>query len=152
MSPKPSLWGPVLGLLTALSGIAVSAPDVAPSSDEETRKAVTAVKQAIVAGHKARDRAALDKLYAVDYTATDAKGKVTTKKELLDGLATGPEIVEGKYEILSVRRWGNIAVAPGHGRLVYRNPDGSTGVSEYDSVNVFELVDGRWYYAAAYLP
>ena len=152
MSHKPSRWVPVLVLLAALPGIALSAPDAALSSDEETRKAVTAVKQAIVAGHKARDRAALDKLYAGDYTATDAKGKVTTKKELLDGLATGPEIVEGKYEILSVRRWGNIAVAPGHGRLVYRNPDGSTRVSEYDSVNVFELVDGRWYYAAAYLP
>jgi ketosteroid isomerase-like protein len=140
-------------LLCVLSArTALASPDPTPTSDDETLKAVTAVKQAIVAGHKARDRAALDKLYADDYTATDASGKVTTKKELLDGLATWPEIVEGRYEIRSVRRWGNVAVAPGHGRLVYRNPDGSTRVSEYDSVNVFELVNGRWLYVAAYLP
>lgn len=152
--PFPSLVRIVLfGLaLASVAGRGFATPEAASAADEETRKAVAAVKQAIVAGHKARDRAALERLYADGYTATDAKGKVTTKKELLDGLATWPEIVEGKYEILSVRRWGNIAVAPGHGRLVYRNPDGSTRVSEYDSVNVFELVDGRWYYAAAYLP
>jgi ketosteroid isomerase-like protein len=130
----------------------LASPDPGAGADDETLKAVNAVKQAIVAGHKARDRAALDRLYADDYTATDASGKVTTKKELLDGLATGPEIVEGRYEIRSVRRWGNVAVAPGHGRLVYRNADGSTRVSEYDSVNVFVLVGGRWSYAAAYLP
>ncbi len=140
----------VLGALSARTTVA--SPDPGPTADDETLKAVIAVKQAIVAGHKARDRAALDKLYADDYTATDASGKVTTKKELLDGLATGPEIVEGRYEIRSVRRWGNVTVAPGHGRLGYRNADGSTRVSEYDSVNVFVLVGGRWSYAAAYLP
>ena len=121
-------------------------------ADEETRKAVTAVKQAILAGHKARDRAALDKLYADDYTAIDAKGEVTTKAQLLAGLANGPEIVEGRYELIAIRRWGDIAVANGHGHIVYRNPDGSTRVSDYDSVNVFERRDGRWLYTAAFLP
>ena len=143
-----------LGLLLAAGawGLrAVPDPSAADAADA-TLRAVSDVKQAIVAGHKARDRAALEKLYAADYTATDASGKVTTRKELLDGLATGPEIVEGRYEIRSVRRWGDVAVAPGHGRLVYRNPDGSTRVSEYDSVNVFVLVDAHWLYAAAYLP
>ena len=43
-------------------------------------------------------------------------------------------------------------MASGHGRIVYRNPDGTTRVSEYDSVNVFELRDGRWLYVAAFLP
>ncbi len=149
----------LIGILGALAlglvGIAASgasAGGASDTSDEATRRAVTEVKQAIVAGHKARDRAALDRLYADDYTATDAKGEVTTKKELLEGLATWPEIVEGRYEIVAVRRWGNVVVAPGHGRLVYRNPDGTTRISEYDSVNVFELENGRWYYAAAFLP
>jgi hypothetical protein len=148
---RASLFFPILLCLLG-TPTTIASPDPGPTADAETLKAVIAVKQAIVAGHKARDRAALDKLYADDYTATDASGKVTTKKELLDGLATGPEIVEGRYEIRSVRRWGNVAVAPGHGRLVYRNADGSTRVSEYDSVNVFVLVGGRWSYAAAYLP
>jgi ketosteroid isomerase-like protein len=121
-------------------------------ADEETRKAVTAVKQGILAGHKARDRAALQRLYSDDYTAIDAKGEVTRKSELLAGLATGPEIVEGRYEIIAVRRWGDVAVANGHGHIVYRDPDGSTRVSDYDSVNVFERRGGRWYYTAAFLP
>ena len=141
-----------LGLLLAAGASSVRAVPDPPAGDAATLRAVSEVKQAIVAGHKARDRAALGKLYAADYTATDASGKVTTRKELLEGLADGPEIVEGRYEIRSVRRWGDVAVAPGHGRLVYRNPDGSTRVSEYDSVNVFVLVETRWLYAAAYLP
>ena len=142
----------VLAVLVTLGGAAVSAAPESSSADPETVKAVTAVKKGILAGHKARDRAALDQLYADSYTATDAKGEVTTKKELLDGLASGAEIVEGAYDLIKVRRWGNVAVANGHGRIVYRNADGSTRVSEYDSVNVFELVNGRWYYVAAFLP
>jgi hypothetical protein len=138
-------------LFTLGPGAILAAPDPS-AADPETVRAVTAVKKGILAGHKARDRAALDRLYSDAYTATDAKGEVITKKELLDSLASGPEIVEGAYELITVRRWGQVAVANGHGRIVYRNPDGSTRVSEYDSVNVFELVDGRWYYVAAFLP
>jgi hypothetical protein len=134
-----------------VSGALFAVPN-SSAADPETVRAVTAVKKGILAGHKARDRAALDRLYAANYTAIDAKGEVTTKKELLDGLATGPEIVEGAYDLITVRRWGNVAVANGHGRIVYKNADGTTRVSEYDSVNVFELVNGRWVYAAAFLP
>lgn len=142
-----------LTLLVTLASAALPATPPDPiTADPETVRAVTAVKKGILAGHKARDRAALDKLYAEDYTAIDAKGEVTTKKELLDGLASGAEIVEGTYDLIKVRRWGNVAVANGHGRIVYRNADGTTRVSEYDSVNVFELRNGRWYYVAAFLP
>ncbi len=141
-----------LGVLLAAGCAVLQAASDPAAADAETTRAVTAVKKGILAGHKARDRAALDRLYADDYTAMDAKGEVTTKKELLDGLATWPEIVEGAYDLVNVRRWGNVAVASGHGRIVYRNPDGTTRVSEYDSVNVFELRDGRWLYVAAFLP
>jgi hypothetical protein len=54
--------------------------------------------------------------------------------------------------LVAARRWGNVAVATGRGRMVYRNPDGSTRVSEYYSFNVFEQRDGRWLYSAAFLP
>ena len=121
-------------------------------AEEETRAALVAVKRAVVAGHKARDAAALDRLYADDYTATDSKGTVRTKQQLLAGLKTDPEIVEGEYDLIAVRRWGDIAVATGRGHLVYRNPDRSTRVSDYYSFNVFERRDGRWVYAAAFLP
>ena len=97
-------------------------------------------------------RAAVDQLYAESYTALDVRGGLRTKADLLSALPTDPEMVEGRYDLTHVRRWGAIAVASGHGRMVYRNGDGSTRVSEYDSVNVFEQRDGKWWYVAAFLP
>jgi len=149
-----------LGLLVALlvglgCGAAITAATLEARSlmaDEETRREVTAVKLAIVAGHKARDRAALERLYADDYTAINSKGETRTKSDLLNALPADPEIAEGRYEIVAARRWGSVAVATGHGHLVYRNPDGTTRVSDYYSFNVFERRHGRWYYVAAFLP
>lgn len=137
-------------------GVGVVAGSIAPPrqslmADEETREAVAAVKHAIVAGHKARDREALDLLYAEDYTAIDSE-EIRTKADLLAGLATDPEIVRGSYELSAVRRWGNLAVAKGHGRMIIRSSDGSTREVEYDSFNVFKYRDGRWVYTAAFLP
>lgn len=143
------------GLLSFMLGAAMTAtmqPAADPMADVATRAAVTAVKQGIVEGHRRRDRAALERLYADNYTALDARGGVRSRRDLLDALPNDPEMVEGRYTLTSVRRWGAMAVASGHGRMVYRNPDGSTRVSEYDSVNVFEERDGRWWYAAAFLP
>lgn len=140
------------GLLVGWAAALAAAQPSSLLADDQTRQAVTAVKQAIVQGHRARDRAALDRLYADDYTALDARGGLRGKDDLLRALPTDPEMVEGHYALTAVRRWGTVAVASGHGRMVYRNPDGSTRVSEYDSVNVFELRDGRWLYAAAFLP
>ena len=142
---KPEL---LLALLFALPG----GPAGSSLADAATREAVTAVKRGIVEGHRTRDRAALERLYAEDFTALDAAGGVRTKAQLLDALPSGPEMLEGRYELRTVRRWGSVVVASGHGRMVYRNPDGSTRVVEYDSVNVFEQRDGRWWYVAAFLP
>jgi ketosteroid isomerase-like protein len=129
-----------------------SLQSAASAGDEETRTALTAVKRAIVEGHRTKDRAALDRLYAADYTATDRQGTVRTKADLLNGLPTDPDMARGRYDLIAVRRWGDLAVASGHGHLEYRNPDGTTRVSDYYSFNVFERRDGRWLYVAAYLP
>lgn len=143
-----------LGIGVAIGSLLTSAvlADRSLSADAETRLAVTAIKQAIVAAHKARDGAALKRLYADDYTAIDSKGNVRSKGDLLASLPTDSEIVEGRYEILAVRRWGSIAVATGRGHFVFRKPDGSTRTADYDSFNVFERRDGEWRYAAAFLP
>ena len=142
------LLGLVLG--TTLTAAALQRADL--MADAATRDAVAAVKRGIVEGHRTRNRAALDQLYAESYTALDSRGGLGTKADLLAALPTDPEMVEGHYELTRVRRWGSIAVASGHGRMVYRNGDGSTRVSEYDSVNVFEERGGRWWYIAAFLP
>jgi ketosteroid isomerase-like protein len=142
----------VLGILIgALGAASLGAIQVGPA-DAATKAAVSEVKRGIVAGHKARDRSALDKLYADDYTAIDSKGAIRSKQDLLNALPTDAEIADGRYDLIAVRRWGNIAVATGRGHLVYRNTDGSTRVSDYYSFNVFENRNGRWVYSAAFLP
>jgi len=121
-------------------------------ADDETRQAVTAVKRAIVEGHRTRDAKGLSALYADDYLAIDSTGAVRTKADLLNALPTDPEMSDGRYDLVAVRRWGNLAVASGRGHLVYRNPDGSSRVSDYYSFNVFERRDGKWLYVSAFLP
>jgi ketosteroid isomerase-like protein len=153
---RPLVW--VGAVVVAVSAVTVRAQDRAvhpqglASADEETRRAVGAVKQGILDGHRRKDAAALDKLYADDYTATDGEGSVRTKAQLLAGLMTDPEMVSGGYELTAVRSWGDVAVASGKGRFTYRNDDGSTRQSEYSSFNVFEKRDGRWLYVAAFFP
>ena len=120
-------------------------------ADEETRRDVAAVKDAIVAGHMARDAEALDRLYAEDFSAVDPEG-IRTKADLLAGLATDPQIIEGRYELSAVRRWGDLAVAKGRGHMTMRSVDGSATEVTYESFNVFERQNGRWVYAAAFLP
>lgn len=122
------------------------------AADRDTREAVTAVKRAIVNGHTTKDAAALAGLYADDYTAIDARGTVRTRSALLSALPTDPRIVEGRYDLIAVRRWGSLAVATGRGHLVSVLADGSRRTSDYYSFNVFELRDGKWWYVAAFLP
>lgn len=142
----------LVGMAIGAFGMAaVAAVPVGPA-DEATKAAVAEVKRRIVAGHKAKDRAALDRLYADDYTAIDSKGAIRTKQDLLAALPTDAPIADGQYDLIAVRRWGNIAVATGRGNLVYTNADGSTRVSNYYSFNVFEQQDGRWKYSGAFLP
>ena len=78
------LTGIVIGsVATALQGAVPVGP-----VDEATKQALMAVKNGIVAGHQKKDRAALDRLYADDYTAIDSKGTIRSKQHLLDGLPT----------------------------------------------------------------
>lgn len=121
-------------------------------ADDETRAAVSAVKRAIVEGHRTRDAKGLAALYADDYLAIDSRGVTRTKGDLLKALPTDPEMREGRYDLIAVRRWGSLAVASGRGHLVYENPDGSSRVSDYYSFNVFERRDGKWLYVSAFLP
>ena len=109
-------------------GLAVAASQRRDTQvDDATRQALQRVKAAIVEGHRTRDRAALDALYADDFTATDARGDLRTKADLLRALATDHAMAEGRYELGTIRVWGPIAVAAGHGRMVFRNADGTLG-------------------------
>lgn len=140
-------WLATVTLVGALACQGGSENDV----DEATMTELRAIKQAIVDGHRTRDRVSLDSLYPDDYVASDSRGDRRTKADLMASLAGAPDMIGGEYKLQQIRRWGNVVVASGHGRMTYRSVD-STWVSEYNSVNVFERRQGKWRYASAYLP
>jgi uncharacterized protein (TIGR02246 family) len=123
-------------------------------ADAATREALASVKSQVVRAYVDRDAAALDRLYGEDYTAIGSDGSVRTKTHELARVRTGEgdRLVEGRYDLVAVRRFGDLAVASGRGDLTYKAADGSTRKATYNSVNVFERRDGRWVYVAAYLP
>lgn len=140
--------GIILGIVGTLG--AQTASNV--FADRETTDAVTAVKNAIVRGHMEKDSTALARLYADDYAAVDADRTVRTRSDLLAGLRDDPTLVEGRYTLIAVRRWGSVAVASGRGHLVSKRDDGTTRTADYYSFNVFEKRDGEWKYVGAFLP
>lgn len=125
----------------------------ATESDESVRKALTELKAKVVQAFIHRDRAALERIYADDYVATDSEGKVRTKKDELAQLGADPDRLEsGRYDVVAIRVYGNVAVMSGQGHLTWRKADGSTRRSDYYSFNVFEKRNGEWKYVAAFLP
>jgi hypothetical protein len=141
--------GALLGTCLAVAALASQS-----SADEATRKAIVTMKAAVVQAYVNKDAATLSRIYGDDYTSTDSSGVVRTKEdELRDVRKTGGDtLMRGSYDIVSVRRWGSIAVASGKGDLTWRSASGTTRKSTYYSFNVFELRDGRWVYVAAFLP
>ena len=143
---------PILMATLALSGVLTLG---ASAPDEATRRLLTDMKSEVVRAFVKKDRAALDRIYADDYVATDSKGETRTKQVELSRLGAGGDTLEsGRYDIVSIQLYSNgtVAVMNGHGHLVWRLPDGTTRNSDYYSFNVFEKRNGEWKYVAAFLP
>ena len=142
--------------MTMLIAVLAAGMDVLTSrsdADDATRRALTEMKQQVVQGFINKDRTALERIYADDYVATDARGEKRTKQEELARLGTGGDtLVSGRYDVVAIRTYGNVAVMSGHGRLTWRTAEGGTRNSEYYSFNVFERRGGEWKYVAAFLP
>ena len=144
-------------MITLLAALAVSGLLAGAGSvpDEATRRALTQMKAEVVKAFVAKDRAALERIYADDYVATDAAGQTRTKDVELSRLGGGSDTLEsGRYDVVSIRLYANgtMAVMNGHGHLVWRSPNGTTRKSDYYSFNVFEKRNGEWKYVAAFLP
>ena len=123
-------------------------------ADPATHDAVASVKSQVVRAYMDRDAAALERLYGDDFTAIEADGSTRTKVDELASVRKGGEdrLVDGRYDLVAVRRFGDLAVASGRGDLTFRAADGSRRNVRYNSVNVFAYRDGRWVYVAAFLP
>ena len=133
--------------------LSVSAVISSSEADAATRRALTEMKQQVVQAFITKDRAALDRIYADDYVATDARGERRTKQEELARLGTGGDtLLSGRYDVVAISTYGDVAVMSGHGHLIWRTTDGGTRNSDYYSFNVFERRHGEWKYVAAFLP
>lgn len=133
--------------------LAVGSLGAASDADEATHRALTAMKQQVVRAFIDKDKESLERIYADDYVATDARGKARTKRDEIDRLGAGGDtLVSGRYDVVAIRTYGDVAVMSGHGHLTWRNADGSTRNTDYYSFNVFERRRGEWKYVAAFLP
>ena len=139
-------------LVLAVSGL-LAGNESAP--DDATRRTLLQMKADVVKAFVAKDRAALERIYADDYVATDGAGQTRTKEVELSRLGSGSDTLErGRYDVVSIRLYANgtVAAMNGHGHLVWRSPNGTTRKSDYYSFNVFEKRNGEWKYVAAFLP
>ena len=136
------------GLLGVFVGHGLSA---SPATTVEQELA--AVKQQVVQAYVSRDAKALGRIYSDDFTSTDSEGKTRTKADEVAGLsaAGGDQLESGRYDPVKIRVFGDVAVMSGHGNLRWKGASGARD-SKYYSFNVFVKRDGRWQYAAAFLP
>jgi len=110
------------------------------------------MKHDLVQAYIHRNADELDRIYAEDFTVTDAQGATRTKADEIASLKAGTStLTAGRYEVVKVRVFGNVAVMSGHGHLEGTDASGPFQTSYY-SFNVFVRRDGRWKYAAAFTP
>jgi uncharacterized protein (TIGR02246 family) len=134
--------------LTSLAGYATGRQH----AGGEVEHAVTQLKQDLVRAYIAADTDELARIYADDFTVTDAAGETRTKAvEIANLRAEGSTLVAGTYEPVSIRVFDDVAVMSGHGDLRGKGASGEYH-HRYYSFNVFVHRDGRWQYAAAFTP
>ena len=128
-----------------------AAPAPRPRADVKSR--LQAVKTAVVQAYIDLDAKALSQLYTDDFTVTDGKGGIRTKQDELDYVRSNPKtrLVAGRYRLIGVRVYGDLAVGSGHARMTTAGENGPAEVT-YRSFNVFRFERGRWRYAAAFTP
>src|SRR5262245_56612632 len=71
------------------------------AGEDETRRTLTDLKAQVVKAFVDKDKAALERIYADDYVATDAKGEMRTKRDEIarvEGGGGGDTLVSGRYD------------------------------------------------------
>lgn len=133
--------------LGCASGVVVRAHDT-----ENVEQTITRLKEDLVRAYETGDVSELDRIYSDDFTVTDADGVTRTKQSEMERLEReGSTLDGGTYTPVEIRIFGDIAVMSGLGDLYGTGPDGEWR-SQYYSFNVFLFRDGRWQYAAAFVP
>jgi ketosteroid isomerase-like protein len=119
--------------------------------DPKLEQFLIKLKHDIGQAYVERDLAALERLYADDYTVTDDSGAITNKTQELDRLRVGSAVYEStSYEDVRVRVYDNVAIVAGRGTVKGRGKNGAFH-KRYFSTNVFVNQKGKWRAVAAHI-
>ena len=135
-----------MGLITLLAFCAINIPGY--SSDADTQKEILRVmdvwKQAMIA----RDRGALESLYAADLSYCHSDGRHETKTAAIDAVVNGKERYESiALTDMSIRAYGSTALAQCKMTLNLGSA-GETRTLVLDVLHVWVKNAGAWQLAA----
>lgn len=119
--------------------------------DSNLEQALIKLKHDIGQAYVQRDIAALERLYADDYTVTDDSGATINKTQEIERLKSGKAVYEStSYEDVKVRVYGDVAIVAGRGTVKGRGEKGAFH-TQYFSTNVFVNQKGKWRAVAAHI-
>lgn len=122
-----------------------------PGGQGTLEQRLVRLKHEIGRAYVDRDVAALERLYADDYTVTDDEGVTTSKADEIARLKSGGAVYEAtSYEDVRVRLYGDVAIVAGRGTVKGRGRSGPFH-TQYHSTNVFVNRDGQWRAVAAHI-
>jgi ketosteroid isomerase-like protein len=129
----------------------LSSGQTAKTEQTSVKQTLIQLKREIGQAYVRRDVAALDRIYADDYTVTDDRGDTPAKAQELERMKSGDVIYEAtSYDDVKVRVYGDTAIVAGRGTLKGRNRNGVFH-TQYFSTNVFVKQRGQWRAVAAHI-
>jgi hypothetical protein len=153
--PKGKRMRPILlclALTLSLGGVSQALNDKKTSlQDSKLEQALIKLKHDIGKAYVDRNIAALERLYADDYTVTDDSGATTNKTQEIDRLKSGNAVYEAtSYEDVKVRVYDKVAIVAGRGTVKGRGENGPFH-KQYFSTNIFVQRKGVWRAVSAHI-
>jgi ketosteroid isomerase-like protein len=111
------------------------------AAEQEVRQAIKKYREALLQ----RDAAALEQIWADDYTFTNGAGEMVSKAQRLANLKSGATSLDSisQEEEMKVRVHGNVAVATG--RVTIKGQySGKQASGQYQSINVWVKGPAGW--------
>ena len=111
------------------------------AAEQEVRQAIKKYREALLQ----RDAAALEQIWADDYTFTNGAGETLSKAQRLANLKSGATSLDSisQEEEMKVRVHGNVAVATG--RVTIKGQySGKQASGQYQSINVWVKGPAGW--------
>jgi ketosteroid isomerase-like protein len=140
----------IVAMLVAASSFVLSQPTYSRANQKgNDEQAVRQVFDEVSAALERADTAALDRIYADDYTLVNESGVVTTKAPRLAALKSGELKYESvAFDEVNIRMYGNTAV------LTYRvtskgQSKGQAIGGQFRATSTYVKIKGRWQLVAA---